>query len=215
MQQNISFHMMHTEGAAPLVSVFFLRDIRLKTCITKSLAFHIQWCPDFGANLNLFSIFFFQIISCSQMSEVSPACLKRIYPSISGMDGMDGVDGWIPITEEKQLECFACSLEVTLPLGVDSREWLKVPDHHPCPSLQRYSFIFNLPVLSHVFCTPFLRHGANPAEGRPPVMMLVFSDVSECAPDLRGRSHVGHTLELGFCCPQTPRLSILLLPISK
>lgn len=23
MQQNISFHMMHTEGAAPLVSVFF------------------------------------------------------------------------------------------------------------------------------------------------------------------------------------------------
>lgn len=114
-------------------------------------------------------------------------------------------NGWmnshIAQTEVKQLGYFACSLEVTLPLGVDSWEWLKVPDHHPWPSLQRYSFIFNLPVLSRVFCTPFLRHGANPTEDRPPVMMLVFSDVSECAPDLRGRSHVGHTSELGFCCP--------------
>lgn len=134
---------------------------------------------------------------------MGPALLKQNYPSID----WNGWNGWmnshVALTEVKQL---GYSLEVTLPLGVNSWEWLKVLDHHPCPSLQCYSFIFNLPVLSRVFCPPLLRHGANPTEKRPPVMMLVFSDVSECATDLRGRSHVGHTLVLGFCCPPPPAL---------
>lgn len=97
----------------------------------------------------------------------------------------------VALTEVKQLGYFACSLEVTLPLGVDSWEWLKVPDHHPCPSLQRYSFIFNLPVLSCIFCPPFLRHGANPTENRPPVMMLVFSDASEFERKVTCSSYIG------------------------
>lgn len=50
--------------------------------------------------------------------------------------------------------------------------------------------------------TLFLLRGANPTRIRPPVVMLLFSDVPECAPDWRGRSHVGHThtlqLELFF-----------------
>lgn len=63
--------------------------------------------------------------------------------------------------------------------------------HPPC------SFFFlNLLVLSNVFCAPFLHCGANPSQNRPLVVMLLFSDLSECAPDLRGRSHVGHILTL-------------------
>lgn len=40
-------------------------------------------------------------------------------------------------------------------------------------------------------------------------MMLLFSDVSECAQDLRGRSHVGHTLALEFVF-----FSVLHLPVA-
>lgn len=58
-----------------------------------------------------------------------------------------------------------------------------------------FSPFFNLLlVLPQVFCTPFFHYGANPTQNRPLVVMLLFSDVSECAPDSRGRSHVGHTL---------------------
>lgn len=48
--------------------------------------------------------------------------------------------------------------------------------------------------------------GANPTQDRPPAMVLLFSDVSECAPDSRGRSHVGHALDAQVCffCPLYP-----------
>lgn len=39
-------------------------------------------------------------------------------------------------------------------------------------------------------------------------MMLLFSDVCECAPDLRGRSHVGHTFKLEVV------FSVLHLPVA-
>lgn len=59
------------------------------------------------------------------------------------------------------------------------------------------------------FVHPLSTVGANPTENRPPVVMLLFSDVCECAPDLRGRSHVGHTLKLELVF-----FSVLHLPVA-
>lgn len=52
-------------------------------------------------------------------------------------------------------------------------------------------------------------------------MVLLFSDVSECALDLRGRSHVGHTLALEFVfsllCPGplVPLLTIRVFTVRR
>lgn len=50
-------------------------------------------------------------------------------------------------------------------------------------------------VLSPVFCPPW---GANPRQDRPLLVALHSSDMPQSASDLRGRSHVGHTLTPRF-----------------
>lgn len=106
------------------------------------------------------------------------------------------------------------SLEVTLPLHVSlwEREWLRPPSPSLPPSLSLptttscfFFFFFNLLLaLSQVFCTPFLHCGANPTQARLLVLVLSsLSDMSECALDSRGGSHVGHTLARSFVFPSS------------
>lgn len=92
-------------------------------------------------------------------------------------------------------------LDVTLPLLTERGITTRPPSTSVAPSHLTSSLFFFLNlllVLSQVFCTPFLCFGANPTQDRPLLVVLLFSDVSECAPDLRGRSHVGHALTLEF-----------------